>query len=82
MHERRRVRLKRAKYQLLTKWKSAKAQELREQRQASRDPDIDYYIGASKSSPIYLSQFSGDGNLASDLACSVKYTLSSKTDWR
>ena len=71
MHERRRARLKLVKHRLLSKGKSAKAQELREQRTASRNPYIHHYIGKSKSSPIYLSQFSPGGNLSKDVACLV-----------
>lgn len=72
MHERRRVRLKAAKQRLVLKGKSAKAQELREQRLASRNPDIHHYIGTSKGAPIYLSQFSPSGPLSQDVACLVK----------
>lgn len=72
MHERRRTRLKRAKYRLIMHGKSAKAEELRQQRLASRNPDIHHYIGTSKSAPIYLSQFSApNGALSADVACSV-----------
>lgn len=76
MHEHRRVRLKRAKFRLLTKAKSPKAQELKEQRRASRSPDIPYYIGRSKSIPVYISQFSLGGNLSNDVACSVRFDSS------
>ncbi|KAJ3522032.1 hypothetical protein NMY22_g12062 [Coprinellus aureogranulatus] len=69
MHERRRKRLRRVKYLLLTKGKSAEAQELREQRLASRNPDIHHYIGTSKRAPIYLTQFSSTGTFAGDRAC-------------
>ena len=71
MHERKRMRLKRVKYKLLASGKSAKAQELREQRLASRNPDIHHYIGTSKSAPVHLSQFHQTGNLSADVACSV-----------
>ncbi|TEB23227.1 hypothetical protein FA13DRAFT_1640158, partial [Coprinellus micaceus] len=70
MHERRRVRLKRAKYRLLKNAKSPKAQEIREQSKASRDPNIHHYIGPSKNSPVYISQFLPNGNLANDAASS------------
>ncbi|KAJ3527383.1 hypothetical protein NMY22_g9809 [Coprinellus aureogranulatus] len=69
MHERRRNRLRKAKYLLLTKGKSIEAQDLREQRLASRNPDIHHYIGTSKSAPVYLSQFSPTGSFASDIGC-------------
>ena len=83
MHERRRTRLKHAKYRLLTHGKSVKAEELREQRLASRNPDIHHYIGTSKNAPIYLSQFSpsSDGSLSADVACSViAFTFSNGMD--
>ncbi|TEB31005.1 hypothetical protein FA13DRAFT_1629839, partial [Coprinellus micaceus] len=63
MHERRRVRLKRVKYRLLANAKSPKVQELKEQRKASRNPNIHHYIGPSKNAPVYISQFAPNGNL-------------------
>ncbi|KAJ3518588.1 hypothetical protein NMY22_g13601 [Coprinellus aureogranulatus] len=69
MHERRRNRLRKVKYILMTKGKSIEAQDLREQRLASRNPDIHHYIGTSKSAPVYLSQFSPSGSFGDDIGC-------------
>ena len=69
MHERRRGRLRKAKFQLLIKTNTPKGQELREQRRAARDPTIDYFIGVSKNAPVSLSQFAGE--FSTDPACLV-----------
>ncbi|TEB21218.1 hypothetical protein FA13DRAFT_1800109 [Coprinellus micaceus] len=69
MHERRRVRLKRARYKLMARGQSATAKGLREQLIASRNPDIHHYISSSKNAPVYLSQFTSAGNLSKDVAC-------------
>jgi hypothetical protein len=71
MYECRRVRLKRVKYRLLANAKSPKVQELKEQRKASRNPNIHHYIGPSKNAPVYISQFAPNGNLSNNIVSSV-----------
>ncbi|KAF5332762.1 hypothetical protein D9611_005092 [Ephemerocybe angulata] len=68
-HERRRMRLRKAKFRILLGSKtSSKLEEFKEQRLASRNPDIHHYISHSKKSGIWLGTFAQNGQLANDPA--------------
>ncbi|KAF5319997.1 hypothetical protein D9611_011026 [Ephemerocybe angulata] len=69
-HERRRARLRRMKYRALLATNNPKAQELREQRLASRNPDIHHYIGPNKQSPIWLADLGPGKRFSNDILCS------------
>lgn len=70
-HERRRARLRQVKQRILANSKSPKAQELKEQRRASRDPNLHHYIGTSKQAPVSLGEFMPNGRFPADIASTV-----------
>ncbi|KAJ3538209.1 hypothetical protein NMY22_g5263 [Coprinellus aureogranulatus] len=67
-HERKRARLKKTKQRILSKVQSHKAQDLKEQRAAARNPDIHHYIGPSRQTPIHLVEFGQNGKFLYDVA--------------